>query len=242
MTNIIVLGAGGIGYCLTELLTRFIYSRNKQVPIYIVDGDSVESKNLERQHTLASLGKNKAEILATNIKTNIGSDCLITGIPEFLTPKTINNSLKKYFCDGVVIFVCVDNNATRIFVENLVETLPNATMISGGNDYYKGQAQLFLRRNKKNLTPKPSEINPEITELDQFPDEISCTEAVVSEPQLLFVNNSVATAMLNLWYSQVYEPELNHKLNESILNEVIVNVQSASAHQFSRKPLKPVNT
>ena len=63
--KIIMLGAGGTGSYIAMHLYRLLYCLDRRVRIIIADGDSVEKKNLIRQHfTAADLGQNKAKVLA----------------------------------------------------------------------------------------------------------------------------------------------------------------------------------
>ena len=234
MKTFVILGAGGIGYHLAEPLVRFVnFTYGLEGEVVIIDGDRVEEKNLERQHGIESLNQNKAEILSDQLKKKFRPNCAIRSVPKFFTQKTRNDPDFKCIGDGVTMFVCVDNDATRVFCENHVEKLDTAVMVVGGNDFATGQAQLFVRTNGKNRTPRISQIAPEILLMkDEFPDEIGCDVAVVSHPQLIFVNNSIASAMLNLWWSQVHQNTTDH-----FINEIQVNVNTASAHQFTRAAL-----
>lgn len=73
-TNIFVIGCGGTGSRLVPLLSQFMKTvtaganpRGTVVDpvIYLIDDDSVETKNLQRQNFIpADVGKNKAEVLA----------------------------------------------------------------------------------------------------------------------------------------------------------------------------------
>lgn len=234
MKTFVILGAGGIGYHLAEPLVRFVnYTYADRASVVIIDGDRVEEKNLERQHGIESLNKNKATILAEQLKKKFLLKCGIRAVPKYFSQKTRNDDDFSCIGEDVTLFVCVDNDATRVFCEQHVQKLTNATMVVGGNDFSTGQAQLFVRRGNSNLTPKISQIAPEILMMrDEFPDEVGCDVAVVSEPQLIFVNNSIANAMLNLWWSQVF---INN--TDSYINEIQVNVNTASAHQFVRAAL-----
>ncbi len=235
MKTFVVLGAGGIGYHLAEPLTRFVnfaYDPTS-AEVVVIDGDRVEEKNLERQHGIESLNQNKASILVDQLKKKLGLKCGIRAVTKYFSQKTRNDEDFRCIGDDVQLFVCVDNDATRVFCERHVEKLQNATMVVGGNDFATGQAQLFIRRGGKNLTPKISQIAPEILLMkDEFPDELGCDVAVVSQPQLIFVNNSIANAMLNLWWSQVF-----NNTTDQYINEIQVNVNTASAHQFTRAAL-----
>jgi molybdopterin/thiamine biosynthesis adenylyltransferase len=235
--EIVVIGAGGIGYHLIEPLVRFLNYTYTDYLVTLVDGDSIEDGNLSRQHEANSVGQNKAEALATIVNSRIHPRHNVVALPYFFSPTTLaeNSVLRGLIKNDVTVFVCVDNNATRVYVELLISELETATMISGGNDLLKGQAQIYVRSGRKDLTPKPSDVNPEIMDLDdEFPDEVGCDEAVVSEPQLIFTNNMVACMMLSLWYSHC------HTDSENKVNEVCTDVVRVSASPFVRKSLKPV--
>lgn len=230
-----VIGAGGIGYHLVEPLVRFLNYNATESEVIIVDGDTVEEGNLGRQHIASSVGRNKAEVLASTINSRILPKKSVRHIPLFLTPTSVNGpEFDSVITTDSVFFVCVDNNATRVFVETICCNLRSSVMISGGNDEFKGQAQLFIRMNGKNLTPLPSEVNPEILEIDQFPDEVGCDQIVASEPQIIFTNNMVASSMLNLWFSQVW---LKVNKPEALINEVCTDITKSSAFPFNRKSL-----
>lgn len=235
MISFVIVGAGGIGYHLAEPLVRFVNFTYKQnASVIIIDGDRVEEKNLERQHGIEALNKNKAEIIVDQLKKKFDLKCGIRAVPKYFTQTTKNDQDFSCINDGVNLFVCVDNDATRVFCESHIEKLKNGCMVVGGNDFATGQAQLFVRSNGRNLTPKISQIAPEILLMqDEFPDEVGCDVAVVSQPQLIFVNNSVANAMLNLWWSQIH----SGIADKAIINEIQVNVTTASAHQFERAAL-----
>lgn len=235
MASFVIVGAGGIGYHLAEPLVRFVnFAYQEMATVTIIDGDRVEEKNLERQHGIEALNKNKATILVDQLKKKFDLKCGIRAVPKYFTQTTKTDPDFACIGEGVHLFVCVDNDATRVFCETQIERLRNGYMVVGGNDFATGQAQLFIRSDANNLTPKISQIAPEILLMkDEFPDEVGCDVAVVSQPQLIFVNNSVANAMLNLWWSQIYE----RAGNKSIINEIQVNVKTASAHQFERAAL-----
>lgn len=236
---ITIIGAGGTGYHLAEPLVRFVnYTTKLNAPdIFVIDGDRVEEKNYERQHGAGSSGQMKAEVMVAALSEKINYRGRLSAITSYVTPQTQNSNLiKQALGNNSTVFVCVDNNPSRVFVEDLLNQHADFTLISGGNDLSSGQVNIHVKRKGVVLTPSPSEINPEILNDDEaFPDEVACTEAVISDPQLLFANLSVATAMLNIWYSSVLQYELSGRpIPADIINEVILNVLTASAHQFKR--------
>ena len=54
---------------------------------------------------------------------------------------------------GDVVFLMVDNHASRHLVDEHAATLADLTLISGGNDYEDGNLQVYLRRDGRDLTP-----------------------------------------------------------------------------------------
>ena len=111
-----------------------------------------------------------------------------------------------------MIILCVDNHATRKFVNEHCSKLKNVCLISGGNDGVGkdssgietrgtyGNCQIYIRRNGKDRSPQLTKFHPEIANpADHMPGE-NCTDMVVSVPQILFANMAVASSMMNaLW-------------------------------------------
>lgn len=142
-----LVGAGGTGARLAALLPKLVSPNDK---IIIVDGDRVETKNLSRQHFLASdVGHLKADIVARRVKAalppGIGDSVEITSIPErFEYPRSAAMS---HLAGAVpsawplVMLGCVDNHEAR----NMMRTYSNrrggsgAIWIDCGNDMRWGQ-------------------------------------------------------------------------------------------------------
>jgi molybdopterin/thiamine biosynthesis adenylyltransferase len=119
--------------------------------------------------------------------------------PEFVTEENVSRLLR----EGDVIFLMVDNHASRKLVSGHAATLANVTLISGGNDFSDGNVQVYLRREGRDLTPSLSRYHPEIAQpRDRNPGELSCEELMAQgAPQLLFTNLMVASMMLNAFYA-----------------------------------------
>ena len=65
--SLIVVGAGGTGTYFLKEVSRYLAAadREKIARMLIVDGDTVERKNLSRQaFTSDDIGRNKAEVMA----------------------------------------------------------------------------------------------------------------------------------------------------------------------------------
>ena len=201
--NIKIIGLGGVGSILAERLCRFLnYGADLSANITLVDGDSYEEKNYERQE-FSTFG-NKAEVKATDLELQF-PDLPMDVYPAFVNEVTLSDVIK----EGDIIFLCVDNHKTRMIVNNYCKNLKNITLISGGNELTDGNVQTYIRKDSKDMTPDLCSYHPEIANPDdKLPDEMSCEELSHSEPQLYFTNLGVATIMCWSFYNAVVKSNL----------------------------------
>jgi len=238
--NYVVVGAGGIGHFLAPSLARLLSAKlPNQTRLVIVDGDTIEDKNLERVYGTNSVGRPKAHVLAGMcIEATKPGSVEIASIAEYISPDTFFSSHRDWLVDDTVIFGCVDNNRTRVYLEQLAkERLKTCCLILGGNDYYRGQSQLWLRKNGVDVTPLITDFAPELTIEDTpgnfFPDDPDCTQEYESEPQLVLTNQTVAVTMLNMLHAEVW-----HKDTPEV-NELMVAVDKGGVvSPFFRRSLK----
>lgn len=200
-----VIGIGGIGGCLLPVLCKFLsYHEEKNVDMVLVDGDTYERKNAERQF-FKKVG-NKAEVTAERLR----DDFPRVGF-EFLFMYADEANIESIIREGDIVFLCVDNHATRKLVSDCCEELSDVVLISGGNGFTDGNIQVFVRKDGEDVTlPLTNDRHPEIAEpKDKHPNELSCEELMVSEPQLIIMNNAIAAAMLNCFYAYL-QGKLNY--------------------------------
>jgi molybdopterin/thiamine biosynthesis adenylyltransferase len=145
-----VIGAGGIGGYLLEPLSRYLSHTEDNVEVTVFDGDKYEDRNRERQRFSAC--ENKAEHTVANLKSEFPK-IHFRAKGEYLTQENIISSIR----DGDVVFLCVDNHATRKLVSDRCQELNNVTLISGGNDYTDGNVIVYIRENGKDITKPPTE-------------------------------------------------------------------------------------
>lgn len=200
--KIVIIGLGGIGSILCDRIARYVnYSGDRGTRMMLVDGDSYESKNLERQD-FTQIG-NKAEVKATDISMQfplVRTD----SFPAFVNESNLIEVIK----EGDVVMLCVDNHKTRMIVNNYCKTLDNIILISGGNELTDGNVQIYVREDGKDITPDLCAYHPEIANPDdKLPEEMSCEELAESEPQLYFTNLTVATFMCQAFYNVVIKKE-----------------------------------
>ncbi len=110
-------------------------------------------------------------------------------------------------------------------------------LISGGNDGVGenasghrqrgtyGNVQIHSRRGGRDETPPIAAYHPEIANpRDTLPTDISCTEALMSVPQILFANLTTAAAMLNAFFLHTCHhldyPELSFDIADGLMRPV----------------------
>ena len=196
--HITVIGLGGVGSILIERLARFLnYSRDLNPTLLLVDGDTYENKNYERQE-FTQIG-NKAEIKAMELTMKFPT-LRLDSFEAYVNETNAHETIRT----GDVVFLCVDNHKTRNIINTYCKQLTDVTLFSGGNEFEDGNVQIYIRQGGKDLTPDLASYHPEIaTPDDQLPDEMSCEELAQSDPQLYFTNLGVATLMCWSFYNVV---------------------------------------
>lgn len=197
MRNYLMVGAGGTGSHLLAPLVTYLraFHTDGEWNLHVVDGDSVEAKNLERQQFLpGQVTMNKAEAAVQQI-----ADPNLKAYAEYLSDQNIERFLQ----DGDVVFICADNFTVRKRIEDKALALPNVTVINGGNEATDGSVQLWVRENGANITPRIGYLHPEIAiALGADRAALSCQQiaALPGGQQTLIANLQSATWMLTaLW-------------------------------------------
>ena len=196
-----IIGAGGIGGHLIEPLSRYLSYTNDNCEITVIDGDKFEERNKERQRFSAC--ENKADHTAAKMKEEFPK-IHFRSKAEYITESNVITSIR----EGDVVFLCVDNHATRKLVSDRCEELNNVTLISGGNDYTDGNVILYSRKDGKDVGKPPTKLYAKIAKPeDKNPGSITeterlgCQQEAVTNPQLLFTNLAIASTMLNCYYA-----------------------------------------
>jgi hypothetical protein len=203
-----LIGLGGVGGIVARYLVAFLAAADHPVRVLLIDGDEFEPRNAERM--LFSQCGNKAAVVRDDLL-----DCVEDGSLTLAAVEEYANSenLGRLVVEGDVVLLCVDNHATRKLVSDHCRGLRDVCLISGGNDGVGedgagrtqrgsfGNVQVHRRRQGVDETPPIDTFHPEIeTPRDQLPDDVSCSEALLSVPQLLFTNLATASALLNAFF------------------------------------------
>lgn len=217
--RMVVIGLGGIGSNLVEPLCRMLAHAEKNRfsgQVVLIDGKAYREHNTERQKAVSFA--NKAEVSCSWL-AKLFPNLIIEPKPVFVDDDNIFGLI----FEGDAVLMGCDNHATRKLVSDHIATLENALLISGGNELYDGNIQIFWRKNGKNMTQPLIWRHPEIDKpQDRNPSELSCEElAQKGEPQLLAVNMTVATLMLNAFTLYWLKEDVSY-------NEMYFDIQSGN--------------
>jgi molybdopterin/thiamine biosynthesis adenylyltransferase len=218
MLEIKAIGIGGIGCALLPFLCRYLQYSSERARLTLMDGDRFERSNAARQ-AFSRLG-NKAEVKALELAREY-EGLSFRAVPEYVTEANVGRLINA----GELVFLMVDNHATRSLVSRHAATLADLTLISGGNDYEDGNVQIYVRQKGQDLTPSLTRYHPEIAyPQDRNPAAMSCEELMAAgAPQLLFANLMVASLMLNAFYA-IRQGRLNYS---EVYLDIVQNISRA---------------
>lgn len=217
--HFIVVGAGGIGGPLANILVRQLNYEAPGSALIIVDGDNYEEKNKQRQDF--SYWGNKAESVARRLAPEF-LDTIIIGVPAWVIadpdeasaydPSSETGSeddepvAKKVAAidllqEDSAVFAVVDNFKARKDIFEAASKFSNIDVFTGGNDdMYFGTFIHYQRRDGVDITPNPATYerfeefnNPE----DRNPGELSCQERaeIQGGTQVMATNMLVASVL-----------------------------------------------
>lgn len=134
--RVLVLGAGGIG---CEILTQLAEAR-EQVEVHVIDCDTIESSNLERQllYCRQSVGKPKVAVAKEEIKCKYGKEIhAVFG--------KIEDQPDAFFSQFDYLLGALDNIAARRFVNLLLFRLGLQDMLwlDCGSEGHRGQVSVI---------------------------------------------------------------------------------------------------
>jgi hypothetical protein len=203
-----LIGLGGVGQIVARYAALFIAALGTDARMVLIDGDTFEPSNASRMF-FGGFG-NKAAVTRDELLPRFsGTSLCLIAMEEYVTPANISRLIQ----ETDLVLLTVDNHATRKLVNDHCARLSDVSLFSAGNDGVGpdatgtsrrgtyGNVQVYLRKGGQDLTAPLTRHHPEIqTPADHLPSEQSCTELVMSVPQILFTNLAVASALLNaLW-------------------------------------------
>lgn len=123
--NVLIVGLGGIGSFAAEAIARSGIGK-----VTIVDGDTVEASNLNRQLVAlhSSIDKHKAEIMADRMR-DINPELDLRVVNEFLEPDAIKEIVSTEYD---YILECIDSITPKIQLLKLAKRLKIPVVSAGG--------------------------------------------------------------------------------------------------------------
>lgn len=204
--HIICVGAGGTGGNFLKELGRFLkfyHEENIEWRLSIIDGDTVEARNAERQPFSAEdVMQHKASVMAEGLV-----DCI--GLPQecvraFTSYIDTYEQLEKIIGSSgsgqnVVILVgCVDNHRARQVMHEAFDKTRNIIYIDSANEFAEGEVCVGVRIAKKEIAPPRAYYFPEVlTDTGKRASEQSCGVINESSPQHLVTNLTAAQHILS---------------------------------------------
>lgn len=125
--TVAIVGLGGLGSFVALELAHLGIGH-----LILIDHDTVERKNLNRLvgASVDTIGQRKVEVYAKLIR-NISETTQVTTIPVSLLDRD-DNAAREYVKGADVIFGCVDNNGTRLIL-NQIAVRYMVPLIDGGS-------------------------------------------------------------------------------------------------------------
>lgn len=160
----------------------------------IVDGDTVERKNMIRQsYQEQDIGENKAIALSAKINTFYDCECEALGV--YITRDELIEKIKLFPAYIPVLIGCVDNDATRKQIEDTYKSLESAVYLDSANFEFEGN--IYASAKAENVVSGPIRGETYQLEKDVHPAEKSCQEQATSgNTQYLITNLKMATCLL----------------------------------------------
>jgi len=158
--QLIVVGCGGTGSALLYFLSRFLFNLNKNVLVTLVDGDTVEAKNVTRQSFVpGDIGENKARVLSNRYLNLLGlqmsySDKYIETSDD-LWDLIYNNRIP-------IIVGCLDNTLVRFHLNECFKKLYVGAYLDAGNAEHHGQVVFGLKYQKNDVLQSVGYYFPEL--------------------------------------------------------------------------------
>ncbi len=209
--NIYIIGAGGVGSWLVEAMARLV----DVMYITVIDGDTLEEKNLDRQlFGEGEIGKNKAEALSSRLGCKF--------VDQWYSPYSIKHTNHDW------IFCCVDNSPSRLDCLKAAD-MSECKVIIAANEVHSSEAYVYLPQWQGNPRLDPRLYYPELmADTTGHPGQAAagCTgEAQRSNRQLVtanFMAAALATHLYVVWAMEArkLKPEtrasLPHRLGQNL--------------------------
>lgn len=257
--RVIVVGCGGIGSWLSHGLAKALQFQAPYSALILVDGDTFEQKNAERQQ-FSHVG-NKAHVLAEDVQQSNRSVFVVPKAAWIVSDEIAAQneteeeedaivvskiSASSLMEEGDIVYVCVDNHSARKLIFEAASQYNNIDVFTGGNnsaddpDPLFGSVYHYRRRDGQDVTVSPLVIHPEMAHpQDKNPGELSCQERAELDggSQLLAVNMAVAAYLLAKTAHTIFgkEEQETYAMEKA---EVFFDLQEGLSQPYDRRAVK----
>ncbi len=259
--HVIVVGCGGTGGFFIKEFGRFMARSRAKILLTMIDGDTVEQHNLDRQSFQdEDIGLPKSTVLAEALVTCFGiPQSRVASYPCYITTAEqlsgIVHSSYHLFLDETryssdylhlpVLIGCVDNHAARIVMHNFyMGYSDNIFYFDSANEYSHGEVVFAGRSKTEDIAPPRGVVFPEVlTSTEKARTELSCAELNIHEPQHIVTNMLAANLLLSKTCSLVTGkqiPDLGVVMFDalqltSIFRSYVSNAQTVPAEKEVKK-------
>jgi siroheme synthase (precorrin-2 oxidase/ferrochelatase) len=252
--RVLLIGCGGVGTWLGHGLAKTLQFQSPQSVLMLIDGDSFEPKNAQRQQF--SMVGSKAHVLAQDLQESnrsifviLKAAWIVSEQEAALHPQDEEEtdaiviakiSAGSLLEENDIVYVCVDNFAARKLVFEAAKSYENIDVFTGGNDdRLFGTVYHYCRRDGVDLTLPPDHFHDEIANPpDKNPGELSCQERAELDggTQLLAVNMAVASHLLAKTAHTIFGTE-QEKAAALEKAEIYFDLEEGLAQPYDRRPV-----
>lgn len=195
--DLFVVGTGGTGTFFIKEFSRFLYGNRTPVRrLFLIDGDRVEAKNLERQaFEEEDIGRPKAQVLSEVLEGAFGLRW--HALDLYLTRE---EEIRSLFQENTIPLVvgCVDNHACRLLLEKVFRKEKNIIYLDSANEFTAGEVVIAGKEKGRVKGACRSFYFPDILKGDRRDvTEMSCEELNHASPQHISVNMMAGNVLLS---------------------------------------------
>lgn len=195
MKDIYIVGVGGIGSFLLNLIDKNEFLFPYDTKINLIDGDKLEKKNLSRQlFSKYGIGKFKTDLLVGQFKHRN-----LISIPEY-----IDDTFQ--FSENSIVFCSVDNHGTRNNILTACDN-QNFTLIIGANESIDSESYIYFK-DWKNTLKDPRVYYTDLLKFDpENPVLVNRCISTYASTQTALANSLASNYMLFLYNLYFHELE-----------------------------------
>ena len=201
--SFVVIGSGGTGTYFLKEFSRYLGSgvhRDKVRNCIVIDGDTVEEKNLARQaFTEDDIGMSKSSVMADVLNSSFGTDWKAYSF-YLSKAEELDQVLRSAQYSAArhvpVLIGCVDNHAARLVLEEFFNKAEDCIYFDSANEYSAGEVVLSYKLDGNVISPLRSKLFPDILRAGKGRLEMSCEELNNAAPQHIATNMRAGNILL----------------------------------------------